>query len=36
LVPVEAWLLAGVIYAVLAAVVVRIPSATSILGFRRT
>src|SRR2546430_16028708 len=36
LVPVEAWLLAGVIYAVLAAVVVRMPSATSILGFRRT
>jgi hypothetical protein len=36
LVAVEAWLLAGLIYAVLAAVVVRIPSATSILGFRRT
>ncbi len=36
LVAVEAWLLAGVLYAVLAAVVVRIPSATSILGFRRT
>lgn len=35
LVPVEAWLLAGVIYAVLAAVVARIPSATSVLGFRR-
>ena len=33
LVPVEAWLLAGVIYAVLAAVAVRMPSATSILGF---
>jgi purine-cytosine permease-like protein len=36
LVPVEAWLLAGVIYAVLAAVVARIPSATTVLGFRRT
>jgi hypothetical protein len=36
LVAVEAWLLAGVIYAGLATVVVRIPSATSILGFRRT
>jgi purine-cytosine permease-like protein len=36
LVAVEAWLLAGVSYAVLAAVAVRMPSATSILGFRRT
>lgn len=36
LVPVEAWLLAGVIYAVLAAVVARIPSAANVLGFRRT
>jgi hypothetical protein len=35
LVPVEAWLLAGVIYAGLAAVTVRIPSATSVLGFAR-
>lgn len=35
LVPVEAWLLAGVIYAVLAAVIARIPSATTVLGFRR-
>jgi purine-cytosine permease-like protein len=35
LVPVEAWLLAGVIYAGLAAVVVRIPSATSVLGYAR-
>jgi hypothetical protein len=35
LVAVEAWLLAGVIYAVLAAVVARTPSATSVLGFRR-
>jgi hypothetical protein len=35
LVPVEAWLLAGVIYAVLASVTARIPSATSVLGFAR-
>jgi hypothetical protein len=35
LVPVEAWLLAGVIYAGLAAVVARTPSATTVLGFRR-
>lgn len=35
LVPVEAWLLAGVIYAVLVAVIARIPSATSVLGFGR-
>jgi hypothetical protein len=35
LVPVEAWLLAGVIYAGLAAVAIRMPSATTILGVRR-
>jgi purine-cytosine permease-like protein len=36
LVPVEAWLLAGVIYAGLAAVAARISSATTILGVRRS
>jgi purine-cytosine permease-like protein len=35
LVPVEAWLLAGVIYAGLVAVVARTPSVTRILGFGR-
>jgi purine-cytosine permease-like protein len=35
LVPVEAWLLAGVIYAGLTAVIARIPNATVMLGFAR-
>ncbi|MFL6118501.1 cytosine permease [Actinophytocola sp.] len=35
LVPVEAWLLAGVLYAGLATVVARIPNATVMLGFAR-
>jgi cytosine/uracil/thiamine/allantoin permease len=35
LVPVEAWLLAGVIYAGLAAVIARTPNATRLLGFAR-
>jgi hypothetical protein len=35
LVPVEAWVMAGVLYAVITALIVRLPSAMSILGFAR-
>jgi purine-cytosine permease-like protein len=35
IVPVETWLLAGLIYAALAAVVARTPNAAAVLGFSR-